>query len=82
MPHHEGISGLQIRKLILVLARHLIEHRTFQVHDLIMRQHKYIFFRICIGHGKRHFIVIITAEIRVQLHVFEEIVHPAHVPLH
>ena len=32
-------------------------------------------------HGKRHLVVVVLAEIRVQLHIIEKIMHPAHVPL-
>ena len=33
-----------------------------------------------VGHAEGHLVVVKFAEIRVQFHVFQEIVHPDHVP--
>ena len=50
------------------------------MHDFIMRKWQNIMFGKRIAHGKREFIMMITAEEAVQLAVRERIVHPAHVP--
>ena len=34
-----------------------------------------------VGHTERHFIMVEFTEIRVQLHIFQKIMHPAHIPL-
>ncbi len=81
MPEHKGIGHFQIRKLVVVKPRHLINHRTFQMHHLIMGQNQNIVLTVGIGHGKGHEVMGSFAEIRVQLHIFQEIIHPAHIPL-
>ena len=48
---------------------------------LIVGKNKYVFLAISIYHRKCHFIMIKFTEIRVKLHVFQEVVHPAHIPL-
>ena len=49
--------------------------------DLVMGQHQDIFFTGKICESERHLVVVVFAEIRVQLHVLQEIVHPSHIPL-
>ena len=51
------------------------------MNHLIMGKYQHILLTICVSHGECHFIMVIFTEIRIQLHVFQEIVHPAHVPL-
>ena len=68
-------------KLLPVVAKHLIHHGALSVHDLIVREGENIIFRKRILHGKRQAVVLIFAEQVIRLHVFERIVHKAHVPL-
>ena len=46
-----------------------------------MRQHQDIVFTGKISQAEGHAVVAVFAEIGIQLHVFQEIVHPAHIPL-
>ena len=80
MSEHEGISGFQVFKLIVIQSRHLVDHRAFQMNYFIMRQHQHIFFTECIGHGESHLVMIVFAVNRIQFHIFQEIMHPSHVP--
>ena len=82
MAQHEGITGFQIGELIVIKSRHLVDHRAFQMHDLIMRKHQDVFFRISISQGEGHQVMVELAEIGIQLHIFKEVMHPAHVPFH
>ena len=50
------------------------------MHYLVMGQHQNIILAVGIGHGKGHHIMRALPEIRIQLHIFQEIVHPAHIP--
>ena len=51
------------------------------MHNLVMREYQDIILAECIGHGECHLVVIKLAEIRIQLHVLQKIMHPSHVPL-
>ena len=46
-----------------------------------MGQHQDIIFAVKISQAESHPVVVIFAEIGIQLHVLQKIVHPAHVPL-
>ena len=81
MPHHKGISHLEIGKLIVIQARHLTYHGAFQMHHLIVGQHQNVILTVGVGHGKGHKIVRPVAEIGVQLHILQEVIHPSHIPL-
>ena len=51
------------------------------MNHLVVGQHQDIVLAGEIGQAEGHAVVVVLAEIGVQLHVFQEIVHPAHVPL-
>ena len=80
MEQHKCIRSFQITNLFFRIAWHLINHRTFQMYDFIMRDDKDIFFTVCISHRKCHLIVIVLTEIWIQFHVFKKIIHPSHIP--
>ena len=80
MSEHVAVSGFQVLKLVLSQPGHLVDHRALQMHNLIMRQYKDVLLTVGITHGERHLMVIIFAEIWVKLHIFQEIVHPPHIP--
>ena len=80
MSHHKRIADHQIFKFIFHLARHLIDHGTFQMYHFVMGKHKNVFLTLVITHGKSHFVVIILAEIRIKFHIIQEIMHPSHIP--
>ena len=81
MTEHISISGPQVSVFIRPQAGHFIDHRAFQMHHLIMGQRQNIIFSTVVAHGKGHGIMIVFTEIGIQLHVFTEIMHPAHIPL-
>ena len=80
MCEHISISYSQICEFIFIKARHFIEHRAFQVHNLIMGKRQNIIFAFVIAHGKCQFIMIIFSEDRIEAHIRTEIMHPAHIP--
>ena len=82
MAEHKRIAGFQILEFFLRLSRHLIDHRAFQMHDLIMGEHENVILGERIRHGESHLVVIIFSEIRIQLHVIQEVMHPSHIPFH
>ena len=81
MSHHKGVACFQILELVAFQPRHLVDHRTFQVNHFIVGKYKDILLVFIVAHRKGHPIVVVLAEIRIQLHVVEEVMHPAHVPL-
>ena len=81
MTEHIGIAHPQIGIFIHRIAWHLVHHGTFQMHHFIVGQGQDIFLRLIVTHGKGHAIVAALPVDGIQLHIFAEIVHPAHVPL-
>ena len=45
-----------------------------------MGEYQNVLLTVSIGHRKSHLIMMLFSEIWIQLHVFEKIMHPAHVP--
>ncbi len=70
------------RHFPFVVPRHLRDQRLLQVHDLVVgqRQHEVLGVRVHPAEGQ--LAVVPLAEDRIDLHVVEGVVHPAHVPLH
>ena len=81
MTEHEEIAALQILELIRQLARHFIDHGALEMHHLIVGQHQNKLLRCRIAHAEGHLVVVALSEIGIQLHVIQEVMHPAHVPL-
>ena len=81
MPPHEPVIGPQVRELLPLVARHLLQHRAFAMHDLIVtdRQDEVLAERIVQTEG--HLVMMEAAMDRLFLDVFKRVVHPAHVPL-
>ena len=82
MPEHERIACLQVRKLIIIKSRHLVDHGALQMDDLIVGEYQAVLLRVRVGHRKGHPVVVELTEIRIQLHVLNEVMHPSHIPLH
>ena len=76
----EAEEAAQSGELLPVVARHLVQQRELAMHHLVMRQRQHEVFRVHVHHRERHQIVRTLAEQRVDLHVAEHVVHPAHVP--
>ena len=51
------------------------------MHHLIVREHEHIVLAREIGEAEGHLVVVVAPEVGIQLHVLEEVMHPAHVPL-
>ena len=58
MSYHKGVSGLQIGKFVLIAARHLVDHGTFQVYYLVMGENENEVFAGGIGKAEGHLIVV------------------------
>ena len=65
MSQHEGVSCLQVGELVLIDARHLVDHRTLQVNHLIVGEHQNVVFAGHIGDAEGHLIVVELAEIGI-----------------
>ena len=78
---HKEVAALQIPELILVEAWHLVDHRALEMDDLIVAQHQDELLRGSIAHTEGHLVMCTLPEVRIQLHIVEEVMHPAHVPL-
>ena len=50
------------------------------MNHFIMRKNQYISLTVCISHGECHLIMIEFTEIWIQFHIFQEVIHPSHVP--
>ena len=51
------------------------------MHHFVVGQHQDIVLAGEVGETEGHLVVVVLTEIRIQLHVFQEVVHPSHVPL-
>ena len=80
MYQHKRISCHQITVFVNAKSRHFIQHGTFQMNNLIVRKYENVFLTIIVTHGKCHLIMIVFAEIWIQFHVIQKIMHPSHVP--
>ena len=82
MPHHKAVSSPEVRELLLLgIPRHLTCQGTFSVDHLVMGEYQNKFFTVCVEHAEGQLSVVVMAEVWITLHVIQEIVHPAHVPL-
>ena len=48
--------------------------------NLIVREHQNVVLGKCIGHAEGHLVMVVFAEVWIELHVIEEVMHPSHVP--
>ena len=80
MSEHISVAVPQIRVLIHLIPRHLVQHGALQMYYLIMGERQDITLAAVVGHGKRHAVMVVFPEIRIQFHIFAEIMHPAHIP--
>ena len=81
MPHHESISCPKIGEFVHGISGHLAQHGAFKMHHFIMGKYQNIVLCRIVAHGKGHLVMVVLAEIRIQLHIVAEVVHPSHVPL-
>ena len=82
MTHHKAVGGAEVRELLLLgIPRHLTCQRTFSVDHLVVGKYQDELLAVGIEHAEGQLPVVVMAEIWIALHVIQEIVHPAHVPL-
>ena len=82
MPHHKAVSSPEVRELLLLgVPRHLSCQGTFSVDHLVVGKYQDELLAVGIEHAEGQLPVVVMAEIWIALHVIQEIVHPAHVPL-
>ena len=77
----EAVERAQGRKLLVVVAVHLVEHRALAVDNLVVRVRQHVVFRESVHHREGQPVMVVAAEVGVELHVIERVVHEAHVPL-
>ena len=70
-----------IPQLAPLVARHLVEQRALAVHDLVVRERQDEVLRERVHERERDQVVVVAAIQRVERHVAQRVVHPAHVPL-
>ena len=55
MSEHESVADFQVGKFILVFAWHFVDHRAFEVDDLVVREHQNEVFAGAVGDAERSF---------------------------
>ena len=80
MRHHEAVERAQILEFCVVFAGHLVDERALAVHDLVVRQRQDEILGVGIGHREGQVVVAALAPERVERHILQHVVHPAHVP--
>ncbi len=77
---HVAVQRSEVGELLPVVARHLPDQRALAVDDLVVRQRQHEVLVECVDQRKRELAVVVLAKHRIELHVLERVVHPAHVP--
>ena len=80
MPEHVAIPHTKVGIFICRIPWHFIYHGTLQMYHFVMRQGQNVVLTVIVAHGKGHSVMIALTIQRIQLHVFTEIMHPAHIP--
>ena len=80
MGPHVAVIGSQVRKCLCPLARHLFDHRSFAMHNLVVADRQDEILRILPHQRSCQVVLVILAMHRLALDVGQRIVHPAHVP--
>ena len=75
-----AVVGAQVGKLLPGIPRHAVENRFFAVYDLVMGERQHEVLGVVIEHAEGHFVVMVAAMHRIELHVIQGVVHPAEVP--
>src|SRR6202035_5459971 len=81
MAEHKPVQEPQIRKLLPLIARHLAQHGSLTVDDLIVRERQQEVFSEGIHQTKRDLVMLIASEYGLLREVVQHIMHPAHIPL-
>jgi hypothetical protein len=81
VPVHERVQHAQVGGLLPPVAGHLVEQRALAVHHLVVRERQDEVLGVGVEHRERDLVVRPPAVDGVALHVLQDVVHPAHVPL-
>ncbi len=81
MAPHETEQNAQVGELLPDIPRHLREQRAFAIDDFIVRERQHKVFGIRIYQRKGDVVLMIAPVDRIQVHVIQHVMHPAHVPL-
>src|SRR6266567_171480 len=80
MPEHPSIKHTQIGELLPDIPRHFGKQRTFPMDNFIVTQHQNEMLLKSVEEREGNVSLMKPPENRIELHVSEEVVHPAHVP--
>src|SRR5438132_2597938 len=80
MPEHPRIKHPQIGKLLPDVARHFGKQRAFPMDNFIVTQHQNEMLLKSVDERKGNISLMKSAVNGIELHVIEEVMHPAHVP--
>ena len=75
-----AVVGAQVGKLLPGIPRHAVENRFFAVHHFIVGERQHKIFGVVVEHAEGHFVMMVAAMHRIELHVIQGVVHPAEVP--
>ena len=81
MDHHITKGGPQVRHLLFLIPRHLVQKRAFSMDYLIMRQTQKEFLTVGIDHTESQLIMSSASVDGIFLHIINKVVHPSHIPL-
>ncbi len=77
-----GIQQPQVGETLPHIARHLVQHASFQMHHLIVGEGQHEVFSPQIELAEGQLVMVVLAVDGIRFHVGQGVVHPAHVPLH
>src|ERR1700687_1571845 len=80
LPVHPPVKHSEVGELLPFVARHFRNERTFQMNDFIVTQHQNEMLSERVEERKRDVAVMKPSINRIERHVFQEVVHPTHVP--
>ena len=81
MTVHVAVERAQRGVFLPRVARHLLQHRSLEVHHFIVRERQHEVLGERVHQGERNPTVVTPAIDRILSDVVEHVVHPAHVPL-
>src|SRR6266487_6516918 len=80
VPEHPRIKHPQIGELLPDVPRHFGKQRAFPIDNFIVTQHQDEMLLKSVEQREGNISLMEPPENRIELHVSEEVVHPAHVP--
>ena len=79
---HVPEERAEIGEFLPIVARHLPQERAFAMDDFVMREREQKIFLEGIKHAEGEVAVVMFAIHRIKCHVFQRVMHPAHIPFH